>query len=59
MGSGEDQRALKYGPFGLLIDPETMKTRVRFIDRESDFYRLARALEYQGILSDSACEEQS
>jgi 6-phosphofructokinase 1 len=55
----EDQLSLKYVPFGLLIDPETMKTRVRFIDRESDFYRLARALEYQGILSDSACEEQS
>lgn len=52
MVSVEDQLSLKYVPFGLLIDPETMKTRVRFIDRDSDFYRLARALEYQGMLSD-------
>jgi len=52
MVSVEDQLSLKYVPFGLLIDPETMKTRVRFIDRDSDFYKLARALEYQGMLSD-------
>ena len=51
MVSVEDQLSLKYVPFGELIDPETMMTRVRFIDRESDFYRLARALEYQGMLS--------
>ena len=36
-------------PFDELIDPETLKTRVRFIDRDSDFYRLARALEYQQL----------
>jgi 6-phosphofructokinase 1 len=59
MVSVKDQLSLCYVPFEDLIDPATMKTRVRFIDRESDFYRLARALEYQGILSDSACEEQS
>ncbi len=53
MVSVEDQLSLKYVPFGMLIDPETMKTKVRFIDRDSDFYRLARALEYQGMLSDS------
>lgn len=52
MVSVEDQLSLKYVPFGLLIDPETMKTRVRFIERDSDFYRLARALEYQGMLGE-------
>ena len=52
MVSVEDQLSLKYVPFDLLIDPETMKTKVRFIDRDSDFYKLARALEYQGMLSD-------
>ena len=52
MVSVEDQLSLKYVPFDMLIDSETMKTRVRFIDRDSDFYRLARALEYQGILSE-------
>ncbi len=46
MVSVEDQLQLKYVPFDELIDPESMKTRVRFIDKESDFYRLARALEY-------------
>lgn len=49
--SVEDQLSLKYVPFAELIDPTTMRTRVRFIDRESDFYRLARALEYKGMLS--------
>ncbi len=53
MVSVEDQLSLKYVPFDLLIDPETMKTKVRFIDRDSDFYKLARALEYQGILADN------
>jgi 6-phosphofructokinase 1 len=51
MVSVEDQLSLKYVPFDLLIDDETMKTKVRFIDRDSDFYKLARALEYQGMLS--------
>lgn len=51
MVSVEDQLQLKYVPFDELIDAETMKTRVRFIDTQSDFYRLARALEYQGMLS--------
>ena len=57
MVSVEDQLSLKYVPFDMLIDSETMKTRVRFIDRDSDFYRLARALEYQGILSERPGEE--
>ena len=42
-----DQLALSYVPFDELVDPVTLKTRIRFIDPESDFYRLARALEYQ------------
>ena len=46
MVSVRDQLQLVYVPFGDLIDPETLRTRVRFIDRDSDFYRLARALEY-------------
>jgi 6-phosphofructokinase 1 len=51
MVSVRDQLSLTYVPFSELIDEATLRTRVRFIDRESDFYRLARALEYQGILS--------
>jgi 6-phosphofructokinase 1 len=47
MVSVQDQLDLKYVPFGDLIDPETFKTRIRFIRKDSDFYRLARALEYQ------------
>jgi len=54
MVSVEDQLSLKYVPFSTLIDPETMRTKIRFIDRDSDFYKLARALEYQGILSGDA-----
>jgi len=46
MVSVRDQLQLVYVPFGDLIDPETLRTRVRFIERDSDFYRLARALEY-------------
>jgi 6-phosphofructokinase len=42
-----DQLTLAYVPFDELIDPETLKTRIRFIERDSDFYRLARSLEYQ------------
>ena len=47
MVSVERQLQLKYVPFADLIDAETLKTRVRFIEADSDFYRLARALEYQ------------
>ncbi len=49
MVSVEKQLQLKYVPFSELIDPETLRTRVRFIERDSDFYRLARALEYQEL----------
>ena len=47
MVSVQDQLALRYVPFDELIDPLTLKTRIRYIDTASDFYRLARALEYQ------------
>ena len=47
MVSVHDQLALKYVPFDELVDPETLKTRIRYIDTASDFYRLARGLEYQ------------
>jgi 6-phosphofructokinase 1 len=47
MVSVRAQLELVFVPFADLIDPETMRTRVRFIDRDSDFYRLARSLEYQ------------
>ena len=37
-------------PFGThrlaSIDPDSMRTRIRFIEKESDFYQLARSLEY-------------
>ena len=46
MVSVRDQLQLVYVPFGYLIDPVTLRTRVRFIETDSDFYRLARALEY-------------
>ncbi len=39
------QLELTYVPFHELIEPETLVTRVRYIDVESDFYRLARFLE--------------
>ena len=39
------QLELRYVPFDELVDPETLVTRVRFIQRGSDFHRLARFLE--------------
>lgn len=57
MVSVRDQLDLKYVPFGELIDPVTLRTCVRFIQPDSDFYRLARALEYQQSASgDVGCE---
>lgn len=47
MVSVRDQLQLVYVPFDELIDPVSMRTRVRYIDKGSDFYRLARALEYE------------
>ncbi len=54
MVSVEGQLALKYIPFAELIDPATFRTRIRFIERDSDFYKLARSLEYQRQM---ACDE--
>ncbi len=48
MVSVHDQFEIIYIPFGQLVDPLTLRTRVRMIERGSDFYRLARALEYHG-----------
>jgi ATP-dependent phosphofructokinase / diphosphate-dependent phosphofructokinase len=39
------QLDLMYVPFGDLVNPETLKTEIRFIERGSDFHRLARFLE--------------
>ena len=45
MVSVTGQLDLRYVPFSELIDPKTMKTEVRLIQRGSDFHRLARFLE--------------
>jgi 6-phosphofructokinase 1 len=39
------QLELVYVPFNQLVDPKTLVTVVRYIDRESDFHKLARFLE--------------
>jgi 6-phosphofructokinase len=56
MVSVKDQLQLVYVPFGDLIDPETLRTRVRFIERDSDFYKLARSLEYQPFEGPQGCQ---
>jgi 6-phosphofructokinase 1 len=48
MVSVRDQFQLVYVPFEGLVDPVTLRTCVRLISRDSDFYKLARALEYHG-----------
>ena len=45
MVSAEGQLQLSYVPFDKPIDPQTLKTRVRMIERGSDFHQLARFLE--------------
>ncbi len=45
MVSVSGQLDLQYVPFTNLINPETMKTEVRFIEPQSDFHKLARFLE--------------
>ena len=45
MVSVSGQLELRYVPFDQLIDPATLVTRVRHVDVESDFHRLARFLE--------------
>jgi ATP-dependent phosphofructokinase / diphosphate-dependent phosphofructokinase len=44
MISVSGQLDLRYVPFAKLVDPETLTTKVRFIDRGSDFHRLAQQL---------------
>ncbi len=44
MVSVAGQLALHYVAFEKLVDPKTLTPTVRFIDRNSDFYRLARQL---------------
>jgi len=57
MVSVEKQLELKYVPFDELVDPATLRTRLRTIGRGSDFYRLARALEYQKLVhAEPECE---
>ena len=45
MVSVSGQLELHYEPFDKLIDPQTLVTKVRFIERGSDFHSLARFLE--------------
>ena len=48
MVSVSGQLDLHYVPFGELINAETLRTEVRFIENGSDFHRLARFLETRG-----------
>ncbi len=45
MVSVSGQLDLHYVPFEELVDPVTLVTKVRFIEQDSDFHRLARFLE--------------
>ncbi|MCA9541141.1 MAG: 6-phosphofructokinase [Myxococcales bacterium] len=45
MVSVHGQLGLTFVPFSELVNPETLVTEVRFIERGSDFHRLARFLE--------------
>ncbi len=45
MVSVSGQFNLRYVPFEELVDPDTLVTKVRFIESGSDFHRLARFLE--------------
>lgn len=45
MVSVSGQLELHYEPFDNLVDPQTLATRVRFIEPGSDFHFLARFLE--------------
>ena len=45
MVSVSGQLDLHYVPFEELVDPDTLVTKVRFIEQDSDFHRLARFLE--------------
>lgn len=45
MVSVSGQLDLNYVPFEELVDPETLVTKVRYIENDSDFYQLARFVE--------------
>ncbi len=45
MVSVQGQLDLTFVPFEQLVDPQTLVTKVRFIERGSDFHRLARFVE--------------
>jgi 6-phosphofructokinase 1 len=45
MVSVSGQLDLQYVEFHKLVNPETLRTEIRFIKKDSDFYRLARFLE--------------
>lgn len=45
MVSVSGQLELNYVPFDKLVDPATLVTNVRYIERDSDFHKLARFLE--------------
>ncbi len=45
MVSVAGQLALNYVPFETLVDPATLVTRVRYVEPDSDFHKLARFLE--------------
>jgi 6-phosphofructokinase len=45
MVSVSGQLDLNYVPFETLVDPNTLVTKVRFVERDSDFHKLARFLE--------------
>jgi 6-phosphofructokinase 1 len=45
MVSVSGQLDLNYVPFETLVDPDTLVTKVRFVERDSDFHKLARFLE--------------
>jgi 6-phosphofructokinase 1 len=45
MVSVAGQLELRYVPFTELVDQQTLVTVVRYVDRDSDFHRLARFLE--------------
>ncbi len=50
MVSATGQLDLRYVPFADLVDPNTLATHVRFVERGSDFHRLAEELgtQFQG-----------
>lgn len=48
MVSVRDQLQLRSVPFHELVDPLTLRTHIREVPLDSDFYRLAKALEYDG-----------